>query len=429
MPDDHVVALGEDADSGITRRSWHLQTLAMRWEALSDAQLENATILESRNGVSWAAVVEYFGPNFADMSAAEAFAPAPPQTEDADADSRDVQIQLNVHVMGASGLQGTKGLYCLGRFRGKPESEWTTHPAEDFVNPVWDHTAIMPNFAKSDALELSIRSADGTTVGWTVLPGASIYPQGYKGNLDLRQDGAQQSVGVLRVALEFQEIVTVKGEEDVPLETDMSDTCSDDEKGMQAEAPDDFSVARASPEHDSIALALIPTEAELKPINMLEEAIASMRKLGVKGDKLAAAEARLENARDALHKRKEREALELQNRIAPVVREGDEVQGSLMSLRLAVGCNSDGLVGKRWPPPEATVEIVREAIESCRSCNIEPSVLLSELESLFDSCSAAWCAERGNVTEAVGSDILSELEGAMVTLREKVKPALEHDQQ
>mmetsp|Transcript_111288 Transcript_111288/g.214460 ORF Transcript_111288/g.214460 Transcript_111288/m.214460 type:complete len:148 (+) Transcript_111288:39-482(+) len=141
---------------------------------------------------------------------------------------------------------------------------------------------------------------------------------------------------------------------------------------------------------------------------MLEEALDSMRKLGVSTEKLAAAEARLQKATEALHARKV-------NQAPPEQRGAQEM---LNSLRDAVGCNADGTVDKDWPPAHATAETVRAAIGQCTS-SIQRWAILKELESLFDLCSEAWCKQRGSAAEGVGSDILSVIEEGMRHCREE----------
>jgi len=112
----------------------------------------------------------------------------------------ELHVQLKVGVVSAQGLrnadtlpgQGVSDPYCICRLRGKPKSEWKTPVISDDLDPVWNCSQIMPDFAVGDELEFEVMDKDlfkqDDMLGWATIPCSDFYPHGFKGVLPLKAE-------------------------------------------------------------------------------------------------------------------------------------------------------------------------------------------------------------------------------------------------
>jgi len=107
--------------------------------------------------------------------------------------------QLKVTVISARNLknvdnallgQGVSDPYCIVRFQGKPDSEWSTQVIEDNLNPDWNCCIRLPGFEQGDNLEFVVMDKDRFNddfIGEVSLPCTNFHPNGWEGTLLLRE--------------------------------------------------------------------------------------------------------------------------------------------------------------------------------------------------------------------------------------------------
>lgn len=121
------------------------------------------------------------------------------------ADPAKVMHKMSVTITGAKGLRNTdnpglhrgEGLsdpYCTCEIIGKPHSIIETGVVADTLDPVWNHTGDVLDYVEGDSLCFHIWDFDqgqknGDLLGKAFLKSSQFFPEGFEGELPLREAG------------------------------------------------------------------------------------------------------------------------------------------------------------------------------------------------------------------------------------------------
>jgi len=117
-------------------------------------------------------------------------------------------LKLRITVFGARGLRNAdwrtiSDPYCICQITGRPGSCFRTAIVKDNLDPDWDHTDDINEFAFEDELQFTVMDKDmiksDDFLGRAVLKSTQIYPRGFEGELGLRDLERRSLAGSLRV--------------------------------------------------------------------------------------------------------------------------------------------------------------------------------------------------------------------------------------
>mmetsp|Transcript_21579 Transcript_21579/g.50187 ORF Transcript_21579/g.50187 Transcript_21579/m.50187 type:complete len:292 (-) Transcript_21579:125-1000(-) len=135
-----------------------------------------------------------------------------PKPEAPKAKPEDMRYEFEVKCVSARGLrdadwlEGTSDPYCLCESVGKVKSKFKTKTVKNKENPVWNQAAKM-QLGMGDTLKFSVYDQDmgkaDDFLGYIDLPFEKIYPQGFEGELALKDasDSAKRQEAYIKVRI------------------------------------------------------------------------------------------------------------------------------------------------------------------------------------------------------------------------------------